>query len=140
MRQFVLGIATAGAMVGVIALSRSESAIGQKSAADSNGIAIEAGAKNPWTSLNLNHDPDEYHFAVVSDRTGGHRDKVFSRAVQQINLLQPTFVMSVGDLIEGYSLKEDVVNKQWDEFDSYVKKFSAAVLLRPRQPRPHQQG
>ena len=50
--------------------------------------------------LKLNDDPDQFHFAVVSDRTGGHRAKVFSRAVQQISLLQPTFVMSVGDLIE----------------------------------------
>jgi serine/threonine-protein phosphatase CPPED1 len=130
MKQFVLGLATAGALAGVIALSRSESAVEQKPA-DPNVIAIEAGNKNPWTSLNLNHNPDEFHFAVVSDRTGGHRDKVFSRAVQQINLLQPTFVMSVGDLIEGYSLKEDVVNKQWDEFDSYVKKFEAPFFYVP---------
>jgi hypothetical protein len=131
MKQFALGLATAGAMAGVIALSQSESAMDQRPAADPNGIVIEAGAKNPWTSLNLNHNPDEFHFAVVSDRTGGHRDKVFSRAVQQINLLQPTFVMSVGDLIEGYSLKEDVVNKQWDEVDSYVKKFEAPFFYVP---------
>jgi UDP-2,3-diacylglucosamine pyrophosphatase LpxH len=130
MKQFVFGIATATAMAGVIALSRSESAIEQKPA-DSNAITIEAGNKNPWTSLDLKHDADEFHFAVVSDRTGGHRDKVFSRAVQQINLLQPTFVMSVGDLIEGYSLKEDVVNKQWDELDSYVKKFEAPFFYVP---------
>jgi len=131
MKQFVLGLATAGAMAGVIALSRSESAVEQKPAADPNAITVVAGNKNPWTSLNLNHDADEFHFAVVSDRTGGHRDKVFSRAVQQINLLQPTFVMSVGDLIEGYSLKEDVVNKQWDELDSYVKKFEAPFFYVP---------
>lgn len=130
MKQFVLGIATATAMAGVIALSRSESSVEQK-AADPNAITIEAGNKNPWTSLDLKHDAEEFHFAVVSDRTGGHRDKVFSRAVQQINLLQPTFVMSVGDLIEGYSLKEDVVNKQWDELDSYVKKFEAPFFYVP---------
>ena len=102
-----------------------------KPAADPNEIKIEVGDKNPWTSLKLNHDPNEFHFAVVSDRTGGHRDKIFSRAVQQINLLQPTFVMSVGDLIEGYSLKEDVVKKQWDEFDGYVKKFEVPFFYVP---------
>ena len=131
MKQFVLGIATAGALAGVVALSRSESSPIQKPADQSSGLTIESADKNPWTSLNLNHDPDEFHFAVVSDRTGGHRDKVFSRAVQQINLLQPTFVMSVGDLIEGYSLKEDVVKQQWDEFDSYVKKFEAPFFYIP---------
>lgn len=131
MKQFVLGIATAGALAGVVALSRSEITAENRPAADSNAILIESGAKNPWTSLKLNDDPDQFHFAVVSDRTGGHRAKVFSRAVQQINLLQPTFVMSVGDLIEGYSLKEDVVKGQWDEFDSYVKKFEAPFFYVP---------
>ena len=43
MKQFVLGLATAGAMAGVIALSRSESAIDQRPAADPNDIVIEAG-------------------------------------------------------------------------------------------------
>ena len=131
MKQFVLGIATASALVGVVALSRSEITAENRPAADPNAFQTEAGEKNPWTSLKLNNDPDQFHFAVVSDRTGGHRAKVFSRAVQQINLLQPTFVMSVGDLIEGYSLKEDVVKGQWDEFDGYVKKFEAPFFYVP---------
>src|SRR5262245_27835034 len=44
---------------------------------------------NPVTHLKLNNDPDDFQFAIVSDRTGGHRAKVFSRAVAQLNLLQP---------------------------------------------------
>ena len=131
MKQFVLGIATAGALAGAVALSRSEITAENRPAADPNAFQTEAGEKNPWTSLKLNNDPDQFHFAVVSDRTGGHRAKVFSRAVQQVNLLQPTFVMSVGDLIEGYSLKEDVVKGQWDEFDGYVKKFEAPFFYVP---------
>ena len=39
--------------------------------------------------------------------------------------------MSVGDLIEGYTLKEDVINKQWDEFDGYVKKFEMPFFYVP---------
>src|SRR5262245_28208740 len=69
MKQFVLGIATAGALVGVVALSQSELTAENKAAADPNEIKIEVGEKNPWTSLNLKHDPNEFHFAVVSDRT-----------------------------------------------------------------------
>ena len=56
--------------------------------------------KNPWIHLNLNNDPDHFQFAIVSDRTGGHRPGVFEDAVKKLNLLQPEFVMSVGDLIE----------------------------------------
>lgn len=131
MRSFVLGLATAAALAAVVSLSRSESAGQNKAPADPNGIKVEAGDKNPWTSLKLNNDPDQFQFAVVADRTGGHREKVFSRAVRQINLLQPQFVMSVGDLIEGYSLKEDVVKGQWDEFDGYVKRFEMPFFYVP---------
>ncbi len=38
-------------------------------------LKIEAQDKNPWTSLKINADPDQFHFAVVTDRTGGHREK-----------------------------------------------------------------
>src|SRR4051794_13917902 len=116
MKQFVLGVATAGALIGVVALSRSDSSLGARAPADPSELKIESGGKNPWTSLKLNNDPDQFTFAVVSDRTGGHRDKVSSQAVQRVNLLQPQFVMSVGDLIEGYTTKEEAINAQWNEF------------------------
>ncbi len=86
--------------------------------------------KNPWTGLTANWSPEQFQFAVVSDRTGGHRKGVFSRAVQQINLMQPEFVMSVGDLIEGSSDK-DVNRKQWDEFDGYAKQFKMPFFYCP---------
>jgi predicted phosphodiesterase len=123
MRHFILGIATAGALIGVVALSRSGIATGERIIADPNALQIESGDKNPWTSLKLNNDPEQFQFAVVADRTGGHRDKVFSRSVLQVNLLQPQFVMSVGDLIEGYTTKEETIQGEWDEFDGYVKKY-----------------
>src|SRR5207237_1237921 len=83
----------------------------------------------PWTNLKLNTDPDQFQFAVVSDRTGGHREKVFSKAVYQINLLQPTFVMSVGDLIEGYTQKDAKLAEEWDQFDGFVTKFEMPFVF-----------
>ncbi len=84
-------------------------------------VAIDA--KNPWTSLTPNVATDQFQFAIVSDRTGGHRKGVFSKAVHQVNLLQPAFVMSVGDLIEG-ARQEEMNRTQWDEFDKYAKQFT----------------
>jgi UDP-2,3-diacylglucosamine pyrophosphatase LpxH len=130
MKHFAVGLATAAALAGVIAMSRSESAP-DRAAQPTGDLVIEAGEKNPWTSLKLNADADQFQFAVVSDRTGGHREKVFSRAVAQVNLLQPQFVMSVGDLIEGYTLKEEVATEQWDEFDGYVKRFEMPFFYVP---------
>lgn len=131
MKQYVLGVATVGALAGVIALSRSESTAKNEKSSDPNTLKIEAGDKNPWTSLKINDDASQFQFAVVSDRTGGHREKVFSRAVSQVNLLQPQFVMSVGDLIEGYTLKEELAKDQWDEFDGYVKRFEMPFFYVP---------
>ncbi|MBM3980795.1 MAG: hypothetical protein FJ304_11015 [Planctomycetes bacterium] len=131
MKQFVFGLVTAGAMAGVLALARSDSPLEARAPGDPNELKIESGDKNPWTSLKLNNDANQFTFAVVSDRTGGHRDKVFSQAVQRVNLLQPQFVMSVGDLIEGYTTKEETIKAQWDEFDGYVKKFEMPFFYTP---------
>lgn len=81
--------------------------------------------QNPVTHLRLNNDPAQFQFAVVSDRTGGHRAKVFSRAVEQINLMRPEFVVSVGDLIEGYTADKGRIAKEWKEFQTFVGKLDA---------------
>src|SRR5262249_48168452 len=94
-------------------------------------LQIQSEGKNPWTNLKLNTDAEQFQFAVVSDRTGGHREKVFSKAVYQVNLLQPTFVMSVGDLIEGYTQKEDLVKDEWEQFDGFVQKFEMPFFYVP---------
>ena len=60
-------------------------------------------ASVPRTDKPFLDTPDSFQFGVVSDRTGGHRPGVFDQAMDKINLLQPEFVMCVGDLIEGYS-------------------------------------
>jgi predicted phosphodiesterase len=95
-------------------------------------LIIETKKSNPWTSLKLNNDPDEFQFAIVSDRTGGHREKVFDRAVARLNLLQPQFVVSVGDLIEGGKAKPKAkLIEEWEEFDGYVNKLTMPFFYVP---------
>jgi 5-hydroxyisourate hydrolase-like protein (transthyretin family) len=129
MKKLLLGALVLVMVVAAVNFSQSRSAAVQK--ADANGLVIESEAKNPFTNLKLNSDPEQFQFAVVADRTGGHREKIFSRAVQQINMLQPEFVMSVGDLIEGYTFKEETIRDQQDEFDGYVKKFEMPFFYTP---------
>jgi len=93
-------------------------------------VATDKGP-NPWTSLNLNNDPKNFQFAIVTDRTGGHRAGVFEDAITKLNLLQPEFVMSVGDLIEGYSHDEKQVSEMWDEFQSFVAKLKMPFFYVP---------
>ena len=78
------------------------------------------GAARPWTDRPLNNDPMNFQFAIVSDRTGGSRPGVFKKAMLQINLLQPEFVMCVGDLIEGYTDNRDSLKQQYDEMDTIL--------------------
>jgi hypothetical protein len=99
---------------------------GQKADLD---FALEK--RNPVTHLKLNNDPAEFQFAVVSDRTGGHRPKVFSRAVDQLNLMQPEFVMCVGDLIEGYTTDKERIGREWREFQTYVSKLQMPFFYVP---------
>lgn len=94
-------------------------------------LQIQSEAKNPWTHLKLNNEPQDFQFVVVSDRTGGHRANIFSKAVEQINLLQPEFVLSVGDLIEGYTEKRDELERDWQEFNSYVSKLQMPFFYVP---------
>ncbi|WP_373083580.1 metallophosphoesterase [Zhongshania sp.] len=74
----------------------------------------------PKTQLPFLNDPDEFQFVVIGDRTGGHRPGVFRRAISQINLLRPEFVLCVGDLIEGYSEDLDEINRQWQDVENTI--------------------
>ncbi len=85
-------------------------------------VSRQASAK-PWTNLEFKNDSADFQFAIVGDRTGGARLGVFDKAVDQINLLQPEFVISVGDFIEGYNEDKLELGAQWDHFDGMVKKL-----------------
>ncbi|MCC6680344.1 MAG: metallophosphoesterase [Phycisphaeraceae bacterium] len=85
----------------------------------------------PWTSLQANNDPDHFQFVVVTDRTGGHRPGVFSQGVEKTNLMQPQFVVSVGDLIEGYTEDLSKITGQWDEFQGIVAQLQMPFFYVP---------
>ena len=85
----------------------------------------------PWTGLNINDKPGQFQFVVVTDRTGGPRPGIFEKGVEKINLLQPEFVMSVGDLIQGYTTDTIEINRQWDEFTGFVDKLEMPFFFVP---------
>jgi len=87
--------------------------------------------KKPWTSLDALNNPDAFQFAIVTDRTGGHRDGIFEDGVKKLNLLQPEFVMSVGDLIEGYTEDLAEIDKQWVEFTGFTAQLEMPFFYVP---------
>lgn len=92
---------------------------------------ISQDLKNPVTKKEMNDKTDTFRFAVVSDRTGGMREDIFAEAIKKLNLMQPEFVISVGDLIDGYTEDPNVWNKQWDEFDALVNKLAMPFYYVP---------
>ena len=74
----------------------------------------------PWSDKPLLNDPSRFQIAIMTDRTGGHRPGIWMDAVRKLNLLRPEFVVSVGDLIEGYSNDQQKVEGQWKEFLGFI--------------------
>lgn len=89
------------------------------------------GEPTPWTSLEALDDAARFHFAVIGDRTGGEREGVFEHAMTRINLVQPGFVVSVGDLIEGYTEDRDQLSAEWNEADEFIGILDAPFFYVP---------
>lgn len=87
--------------------------------------------KKPWNHIEWNESPEQFQFAIVTDRTGGHRPGVFPVGIKKLNLLQPEFVMSVGDLIEGYTRDTVQLNAEWKEFMSFIEPLEAPFFYVP---------
>jgi len=85
----------------------------------------------PWTHTRFPHEPRHFQFAIVADRSGGVRQGVFTKAVRRLNLLQPEFVISVGDFIEGMTEDVATANAQWDEFDALVQQLDMPFFYVP---------
>jgi len=90
-----------------------------------------AGEK-PWTAKTFQDNRMEFQFAIIGDRTGGANVlETFQLAMQQMNLLQPEFVINVGDLIEGYSDQAVELNTEWDEADSWLNVLDMPFFRTP---------
>jgi 3',5'-cyclic AMP phosphodiesterase CpdA len=75
--------------------------------------------------LPLPNEENAFTFIVYGDRTGGPPEgvSVLADAVRDTNLLEPDFVMTVGDLINGYS-NEEIWMTQMKEYKSIMNQLS----------------
>ena len=87
--------------------------------------------KKPWTDLNFYNDPDNFQFAIVTDRNGGNRPGIFTDAVNKINLLYPEFVLSVGDLINGYTRDTAQIRYEWNEVNQVIDELKMPFFYLP---------
>jgi 3',5'-cyclic AMP phosphodiesterase CpdA len=85
-------------------------------------------AKVPWTDKQFDNEAGKFTFAIFSDITGGERDGVFEVAVDQLRLLRPELIISVGDLIDGKSEDHELLAREWESFDERANKAHAPVF------------
>jgi hypothetical protein len=131
MKRMLAGVSVLGVLLAVVLLSRPMPAettgIGDKKA----DFQFTQEAVNPVTHTKFNNQPSTFRFAIVTDRTGGVRPGVFEKAVEQLNWMQPEFVVCVGDLISGGTKELDKLNNQWTEFNGFVSKLDMPFFYLP---------
>jgi hypothetical protein len=79
----------------------------------------------PWTHQRFDQAPGDFAFAVVTDLESGYRNGVFDVAVQDLALLRPAFVITVGDQIEGGIEDEAKLDAEWSAFDARLAGLKA---------------
>ncbi len=70
-----------------------------------------------------------FRFAILSDRTGGHTPGIFPQVIEEINLLNPDFVVAVGDYIEGYGEDYERSEAEWDSLMVLIGALEAPLYM-----------
>jgi len=79
-------------------------------------------AKSAPDLAKISEQNEAIRFAVISDLTGGEREGIFDIAVEGLTALQPDFILSIGDLIDGGLEDTNQLNQQWNFFELRIKK------------------
>lgn len=80
-------------------------------------------------SINLSDHP--VRLAIIGDRTGGAVEGVYGAIIEEIERLKPDFVMTVGDMIEGYTEDSTVLIKEWQEYMSLIEPLTMPIYHTP---------
>lgn len=90
-----------------------------------------ARAQVPATDRPIHNEPGVFRFAILADRTAAPRPGVFEDAVDKLVKLQPEFVLSVGDLIGGYTRDPAQANAQWDAMEAIIARLPMKFFYVP---------
>lgn len=98
---------------------------------DAQAPELPAGA--PTVQQPFTNDQDKFSFAILGDKTGGGQDKwpIFDRAIDEINELDPDFVLMTGDQIQGYTDNLATLKQQWAEFHEHQSRLRIPFLPAP---------
>ncbi|GAA3406110.1 metallophosphoesterase family protein [Paenibacillus hodogayensis] len=75
----------------------------------------------PWFGEPMAPQGEDFSFVILGDRTGAAVPGVFEQALALTKRLRPDFVVSVGDLVEGYWTSEAEAHEEWDVVDALIR-------------------
>jgi len=75
---------------------------------------------------------DEFSFVVIGDTRSAKPagvSKGLLQARDEINFLKPALVVDIGDLIVGYTKDQELLKREWDEFEKVRAGFAMTCFL-----------
>jgi hypothetical protein len=65
--------------------------------------------------------------AILGDRTGEHQEGVFGECVKEAARLRPDLVITVGDMIEGYTSDTAQMRQEWEEYLGLIRPLTMPI-------------
>lgn len=96
------------------------------------GLALILGlAPSPCPAADASLADCPLRFVALGDRTGGHIPGMHEQAVAEIDRLKPELVVTVGDMIEGYTADTARMAMEWREYLEIIKPLKMPVYHTP---------
>ena len=95
--------------------------------------SITMTGENAFVKREFIQNNEKFTFAILGDKTTGGvlNWPIFDRAVEEINLLQPDFVVMIGDMIQGTVRDTSILNRMWKEFNAHAEKLDVPLYVLP---------
>jgi 3',5'-cyclic AMP phosphodiesterase CpdA len=68
-------------------------------------------------------------FAVIGDRTGDAQSGIYEEIVAEIERLKPDFVITVGDMIQGYAQDTTELTLMWTEYKTIIAPLTMPIYF-----------
>jgi hypothetical protein len=70
-------------------------------------------------------------FAIIGDRTGTAQPGIYPEIVAEVERMKPELVITVGDMIQGYTDDTTLIKKEWEEYLGEIKPLTMPVYFTP---------
>ena len=76
---------------------------------------------------------EEYpmRFAVIGDRTGHAQPGMYEQVLKEIQRMRPDFILTVGDMIQGYTDDTLTIKDEWEEYLELIEPVTVPIYFTP---------